>query len=303
MKRRKAVPAVLATSALILATMISSLGADIESQSWIGAKYTGIDAFYGAPYTVYAYETGSNATLRVAIRNNVTEQMNVSAVKVGFDWGANYSSSQCSTESPCTMEWGEWKDFHVSFAVPDTSDASNQFLHGYKIYVEHVNSTTGPKEIVGTLVDSHTENPDFALYSADQADARELSQIISGIPIPSFNSTRARLLVYKAQNETSIGNEKYRRGDFSNAKVHYNTSLTLYNRAYSAEETRGVEVEDLQVKKISAEIDNLEASAGMVSSISTASILLGLATVLFGVGYIIKQLGTLRKPTERLETQ
>jgi hypothetical protein len=302
MKRKLAFLTALLTSTLILAAMTGSLGADIESRSWLGTTYTGIDAFYGVGYTIYAYETGSNATLIVSVKNHLNKPMNVSAIKVGFDWGINYSSTQASEDDPFVMDPGEIRSFTVSFTVPSTSVASNRFLHGYEIYVEHVNSTIGPKEVFELEPKSYTENPDFAVYSANQANALELSQIISGIessvPIQplTFNSTAARLLVYKAKNETSIGDENYRRGNFADAETHYNNALTLYTSAYLMEETRGVELEDLDVELVRAQINNLQAWASMVSSLSTTSMLLGLAIVLFGIGYIIKQLGTLRKP-------
>ncbi len=302
MKRKLAFLAALLTSTLILALMMGSSGADIKSLSWLGTTYTGTDAFYGAPYTIYAYEAGSNATLVISVENLEGKQINVSAVGVRFDWGGSYNSTDVSINSPIVMDRDGLMTFAVSFTAPSTSVASNRFLHGYKIYVEHVNSTTGPKEIVGTMTKSYTADPDFAVYSANQADARELSQVISGIessvPIEplTFNSTAARLFVYTAKNETSIGNENYRRGNFADAKTHYATALSLYNNAYSMEETRGVELEDLNVNLVQAQINNIQAWASMVSSLSTTSMLLGLAIVLFGIGYVIKQLGTLKKP-------
>jgi len=305
MKRKLAFLTTLLTSALILAAMIGSLGADIESQSWLGTTYTGVDAFYGVGYTIYAYETGSNATLVVSVENTEGKQINVSAVGVRFDWSESYNSTDVSIDSPIVMDDNAIMTFSVSFMVPSTSVASNRFLHGYTIYVEHVNSTTGPKEIVGTMTKSYTEDPDFAVYSENQADARELKQIISGIesdvPINplTFNSTAARLLVYKAKNETRIGDESYRRGDFAGAETHYNTALNLYNSAYATEETRGVKLDDLSIKETEARINNYEASASLASSFATTSILLGFAVVLFGIGYVIKQLGTLRKPSEK----
>jgi len=311
MKRKLAFLAALLTSTLILATMMGSPGADIDAgvRSWLGPTYTGIDAFYGVPYNITAYETGSNATLVVSVENTEGKQINVSAVGVRFDWSESYNSTDVSIDSPITMNDGTTMTFAVSFTVPSTSVASNRFLHSYKIYVEQVNSTTEPKEIVDIITKSYTENPDFAVYSPNQADARELSQIISGIesdvPIKplTFNSTAAKLFVYKAKNETRIGDENYRRGDFAGARAHYSTSLILYNEAYSEEETRGVKREDLDVRLIEAQINNLQAWASMVSSLSTTSMLLGLAIVLFGIGYIIKQLGTLRKPVTESEKE
>ena len=109
--------------------------------------------------------------------------------------------------------------------------------------------------------------------------------------------------MYKAGNETTTGDACYRRGDFIEAKFHYDVALSMYGSAYSSEETYGVTLEDLEINatktelRVSeAQIDYFEAWATMISSVSTVLTLAGLAAVLFAVGYIIKQLGTLRKP-------
>jgi len=128
-----------------------------------------------------------------------------------------------------------------------------------------------------------------------------ISRIANNDPFKglAFNSTVAKLAVYNAQNETSTGDELYNRGDFVGAKAHYNAALTLYNGAYSTEETLGTKLDDLFVREIEARISNWEASASLSSSFSTTSILLGFAVVLFGIGYVIKQLGTLKKPVAK----
>jgi len=305
-RRTRAFQLALLVLTPILLTAVSPVQAGIESRSWIGCTYRGTDAFYGVPYTIYAYQNGSMAILVVSVENDYGRPINVSAVKVGFDWGLNYTSTQCSWDNPIVMQRNEVYSFTVGFAVPDTAVASNQYLHGYKIYVEHVNSTTEPKEIVATMTRSYTEEPDFAVYSADQAEAQDLSQLLTRLrtTAPSFTSARAKLLVYKAGNETTTGDACYRRGDFAEAKFHYNVALSMYSSAYSSEETFGVTHEDLEINATKtelrvdeAQIDYFEAWATMISSVSTVLTLAGLAAVLFAVGYIIKQLGTLRKPT------
>lgn len=296
MRKMLALVVALLMSTFISTMMVGSVRADIESVTWLGYTYKGTDEYYGAD--VYAYEEGSTATLWLNVKNeyvNATgygQTINVSKVKVGFDWNVNYTTE---FTTPYKIESGNSTSFSVTFIVPSTTDASNLVLHGYTIFVEHVNATG---QIVDTMTtgDTYRKNPNFAVYSADQADAQELHQIISRMPKPSFNSTSASLLVYKAQNETSIGEALYERGDFAGAKAHFSTSLILYNEAYTEEETRGVKREDLDVRLVEAQINNLQAWASMVSSLSTTSMLLGLAIVLFGIGYMIKQLGTLRKP-------
>jgi len=231
--------------------------------------------------------------------------LNVSKVIIKFDWGQNKTLDLSANIKQVAN--GQTETFKVTFTADATEAITSEKAWGYTIYVEHVNATTGPTEIVGTWSRARAEL--FVVYSTNQADAWELKQMITRIegndPFKdlTFNSTVSKLAVYKAQNETSTGDALYARGDFVGAKAHYNAALTLYNSAYSTEETLGTKLDDLFVREIEARIRNWEASASLASSFSTTSILLGLAVVLFGIGYVIKQLGTLRKPREESLTK
>ena len=285
---------------LISMLTISPAQANIDQFTWLPPYVkVGYDSFYGT--SIVGYKTGETASLVVHVNNNLGATMNVSSVIISFDWDQNVTLN--STASPVQIKNGQTRVFTVTFDVPSTNTASNMWAHTYKIHVEHVNGTGYP-------LTTWTENWNswvgpgykFVVFSGTQADALELSQIISRIasndPFKdlTFNSTEAKLAVYKAQNETSNGDALYARGDFTGAKAHYNAALILYNAAYSAEETLGPKLDDLFIREIEARISNWEASASLAASFSTTSILLGSAVVLFGIGYVIKQLGTLRKP-------
>jgi hypothetical protein len=285
---------------LISMLTISPAQANIDQFTWLPPYVkVGYDSFYGT--NIVGYKTGETASLVVHVNNNLGATMNVSSVIISFDWDQNVTLN--STASPVQIKNGQTRVFTVTFDVPSTNTASNMWAHTYKIHVEHVNGTGYP-------LTPWTENWNswvgpgykFVVFSGTQADALELSQIISRIasndPFKdlTFNSTEAKLAVYKAQNETSNGDALYQRGDFVEAKAHYNVALILYNVAYSAEETLGPTLDDLFIREIESRISNWEASASLAASFSTTSILLGSAVVLFGIGYVIKQLGTLRKP-------
>jgi hypothetical protein len=228
--------------------------------------------------------------------------LNVSRVIISFDWGQNKTLDLSA--NIVQIGGNETEVFKVTFTASATEAVTSEWAHDYTIYVEHVNATSGPTKIVGTWQRTRAQLSAelFVVYPTDQADAWELKQMITRImgnrPFSNldFNSTVAKLEVYKAENETSTGDALYQRGDFVGAKAHYNAALILYNSAYSAEETLGPKLDDLFTREIEARISNYEASASLASSFSTTSILLGFAVVLFGIGYIIKQLGTLRKP-------
>ena len=294
---------------LISMLTISPAQADIDQFTWLRPYVkVGYDSFYGT--SIVGYKTGDTAKLVVHVNNDLSPSkiMNVSSVIINFDWNQNITLNY--TASPVQINSGQTRVFTVSFTVPSTNTASNMWAHTYKIHVEHVNGTGYP-------LTPWTENWDswvgpgykFVVFSEDQAEALELSQMISRIasndPFKdlTFNSTVAKLAVYKAQNETSNGDALYQRGDFVEAKAHYNAALILYNAAYTAEETLGPTLDDLFIREIEARISNWEASASLATSFSTTSILLGSAVVLFGVGYIIKQFGTLRRPKEESLTK
>jgi len=257
---------------LISMLTISPAQANIDQFTWLPPYVkVGYDSFYGT--NIVGYKTGETASLVVHVNNNLGATMNVSSVIISFDWDQNVTLN--STASPVQIKNGQTRVFTVTFDVPSTNTASNMWAHTYKIHVEHVNGTGYP-------LTPWTENWNswvgpgykFVVFSGTQADALELSQIISRIasndPFKdlTFNSTEAKLAVYKAQNETSNGDALY----------------------------LGPTLDDLFIREIESRISNWEASASLAASFSTTSILLGSAVVLFGIGYVIKQLGTLRKP-------
>jgi len=302
--------------ALLLSAMISVPitvhGQDLPgfSYSWIGAAYRGYDPFYDA--TVYAYEENTKAILSITISANSTHQLNVSSVRITFDWAdgiynGSYADEVISPENILIIPEGEKRIVGIEIDIPSTSVVSNLYLHSYTILVEHLNATSPPTE-----TQSITETKyDFAVYSADQADARDLYARVQTVrgPTVNFTSSRAKMLVYKAQNETSTGNMTYTHGDFAGAETHYEAALTLYNSAYVAEETFSVTDEDLSVNATKVEIQldearikQVESWASMVFSVGTTLTLFGVTTILFGIGYILKQLAALKKAGQQTAT-
>jgi hypothetical protein len=282
-------------------SMIVRVGtSSIQWWSWQGYVFFDDDSFYGEE--VVAFKEGSTATVFVSVKNDFSspKPMNVSAVKVGFDWGTNYTSTQTSLSSPVVLQYNEIRVFTVTFQVPLTSSVSNLYLHDYKIYVEHVNSTVAPQKIVETMVKFRglTGFPTyfFAIYSTDQADAQEMKQILSGMSMPSFNSTTAILTWTKATNETTLGGILYNQGNFTGAKTRYATALSLRNQAISTEQTTTGGLQDAQLAVLQAQANALDATASYLNGLGSMWILIGVAAVLFAIGYIIRGFATLRKP-------
>jgi len=292
----------IAVFALILgltsALIVRPARADIESATWLGSYFSwGTDQYYGK--SVYGYKENTTATLLVEVENLLSTRMNVSAVIVGFDWKINYTASYASPEA---LKPGETRFLTLTFQVPSTSTASNLYLHGYTVYVKHVNSTGG---LIGTMTRAFTSDALrlFAVYSQDQADARQLSKILSGTFGPMidgfgfhFNSTAAQLAWAKAGNETNIADTMYKQGDFTGAKTHYASALNYVNSAFTLEQTTTGGVQDASLALLNAQAESFRAQAAYFSGLSNMWILIGVAAVLFAIGYIIRGLGSLRKP-------
>lgn len=275
--------------------------------SWIGTTYRGYDPFYDPMLGtyIYAYEENTSVILSMTVTASSTQQLNVSSVRIAFDWAdgtynGSYADQVINAENLLIIPKGQSRIVGISFTVPSTSVASNLYLHSYTIIVEHLNATSEPTKT--TQITAFASN--LAVYSGYQADARDLYARVQTVKTPTanFNSSGAKMLVYKAENETSTGDMYYTRGNFADAKTHYENALTMYNNAYTTEETMGVKLEDLKVTKLEAEIRNLESWSSMVSSSGIALTLFGVTTVLFGIGYIIKQLAVLKKAGQQAAT-
>lgn len=299
MKRDKKMKKTLAIAVLVLvfglasALVLKPTYADVQSANWLESFFTwGSDPYYGK--AVYGYEENSTAALLVEVNNQLASQMNVSAVIVGMDWNTNYTTSYVS---PQTLKPGETQFFTVAFQVPLTTTVSNLYLHGYTVYVKHVNSTGG---LIATMTRAFTTSALrlFAVYSKDQADARELSEIISGIhaPMNGFNSTTALLTWARAGNETDVADRLYKQGDFSGAKAHYTQALTYLNTAFTVEDTTTGGTQAAQLGLLNAMAESFRAQAAHFIGLSNMWVLIGVALVLFAIGYIIRGLGSLRKP-------
>jgi hypothetical protein len=223
-------------AALVSMSVIGPAQAYIESYNWIGATYEGSDSFYGR--YVVAYKEGLKATLVVSVRNHFSYKINVSAVKVGFDWNINYSSTECNESAPLVIEPHQSHAFTIEFTVPSTANASNLVTHRYTIFVEHVTSTADPKKV--DLFDT-LDNDNFAVYSSTQADAQTLYQELNALFTftPNFTSPRASVLWSEAKSEALKGATYYGRGNFDSAKAAFQSALDSANKAFSTEKTMG----------------------------------------------------------------
>jgi hypothetical protein len=265
---------------------------------WMGYAFHGYDSFHGA--TVYAYEYNSTAILSVNIYNDyVTDKnLNISALKVWMDWGINYTSTMTTTSDPYVIPWHQTRVIPIEFEVPGPNVVSNKAPYGYTIFLEYVNATTGPKKIIGS--EEQFAGLDFVVYSNDQVEAQKTMIIVNRMFYTTnpddFNSTKAKISWIKAENETFAAETSYSQADFGNAKTQYQNALLMINEAFAAEQAKGGGFDDAQVDLLKAQAESMRASASYFSGLSNMWTLIGVAAVLFAIGYIVRGLGTLRKP-------
>ncbi|MGD0496281.1 MAG: hypothetical protein ABSB28_09635 [Candidatus Bathyarchaeia archaeon] len=300
MKRTSIVYVVLCTLILFSAVSLPRANASITNYNWIGSMVrNSFDNFYGAPVT--AYEENTTANLVVNVYNDFyygfqVVQINVSAVIVGFDWGVNYTSSQCSITNTYAIQPYQSNVFTITFTVPSVLVASNFVTHGYTIYVEHVNSTTGNKGIVGRW----TKNDDsFAVFSSDQADAYNYKKQVEAYPTTAINgipilTAKARELIVQSSVAKTLASNYYVQGDFANAKKYYGDSLNNLQEAYSND------------TDVMSSIEN--SLAGLLKGGGDMLTYQGYAWLIFGIGFLLMGIGvvvylTRKRPQPRISQQ
>jgi hypothetical protein len=295
MKKTRIVYVILCTLILFSAVTLRGTHASITNYNWIGTMArNSYDDFYGEYVT--GYEENTTANLVVNVYNDYFGvQVNVSKVTVDFDWGANYTSSDCSSAEPYAIKPYESHVFSITFTVPSVQMASNFVTHSYVIYVEHVNSTTVPNE----LVSSWTRNDDgFAVFSSDQADARNFRDQVNAYPSTSINgipiiTAKARQLITQSGAAETLAGNYYRQGDFTNAKKYYGDSLNNLQQAFSNDTDTMSSIEN--------------SLAGLLNSGGSLLMFQGYAWFLIAIGFLLMGIGVLvyliRKRPEPKTTQ
>ncbi|UCE16905.1 MAG: tetratricopeptide repeat protein [Candidatus Bathyarchaeota archaeon] len=293
--------------ALISMFAIGPVQAYIEGFIWLPPYMKkGYDSHYEEYVVIYKH--GSSVNLIVPVKNDwYPNGLNVSKVIIGFDWGQNKTLNISANIEQ--VGWQETEVFTVSFTADATEAVSSDWAHEYTIYVEHVNATTGPTEIVSPTweVDwNDFSGPDykFVVFSTDQADALDLSEeydsYASAYPTWSFNNINASQLAGQASIEASLGDTHYTRGDYASAETRYQNALDLYSQALAAEAEWETKVEEANLEIALTEADaNLSTAIAMLRQ-ADAAMTQAYAWILFGLGFVFMGIATIvyayRKP-------
>ena len=272
---------VLCATVLVAALNTPVGKASINNYNWISTIVRNeYDPFYGSSVT--AYEENTSAVLVVSVSNDYSAgQLNVSAVKVGFDWGVNYTSNECGPDNPFGIASSQSHVFTVDFTVPSALFASNLVTHRYTIYVESVNSTTEPKRIIT----SWTANGlGFAVFSTDQAAANEYERQMNAYPTSNINgipflTANARQLLQESNVAKTLASDSYMRGDFGKSATYYKNSLDSIRQAWSNETSKWSTFED--------------AIASILQGGGNLLTMQGYAWLIFAVGFLIISIGVI----------
>ncbi len=155
---------------------------------------------------------------------------------------------------------------------------------------------------------------DFAVYSADQANGRQLKQEYSNLYRPTnfIPSAEGSQLIVEADAQEALGDTAYANGDFSGAATYYQNAIDKMTAAITADTSVNGTVEDAltglgtgaaawldgqaakadaEAKRIDgltkAEANKLNAEAGFADLYGVFLILIGVAAVLAAIGMIV----------------
>jgi hypothetical protein len=321
MKRKILLAILVSALAVTLCTSaIRPAKAYINNYQWFGQEHY-YDPYWGS-YYITVFQENTNATLLVTVYNSYwwASSLNISAVKVYMDWNQNYSSTEVSVDTPFAMPYATYHTFTITFTVPSVSVASNLFRHGWTIYVEEVNATSGPKQV--TLHDSWS-GTGFTVYSTVQKEAMmlydEINALFNAYYWGSFGSVEAQNLWNNGTLYYNMGEDNYRSGNFDEAKTQYTTALNLLKQAITTEkiydqnwqdhndnynqqmDTLDMSMQQALIAKYNAEAEAAlkEANASMRSAdaemktaeaqfaLAQAAMTQAYAWIVFGIGFVI----------------
>ncbi|MDI6806034.1 MAG: hypothetical protein QMD20_05170, partial [Candidatus Bathyarchaeia archaeon] len=198
-----------------------------------------------------AYKTGTWWNISISVYNDyltppppprINMPVNITAIKVYFDWGEWYNYT---FTTPVQMKPLEVKVFNVGNVTPPLTVAPETWVHSYTVYVEYiVEGETAPR------MDWYWYDDNFAVMSEDHFNGfqlyNKLKNIMTGITIPpsAINATEAQVLFVKAYMEYILGRQYYSNGEFENAETHFQNADLYFADALTAWNERGTNFED-----------------------------------------------------------
>jgi len=294
----------------ILAIMISMAIVSPAKASITGITW--LPPYYASTGTTIIYKDGASVKVAIRVMNDIPVKMNVSKVIINFPVMGKNKTLDLSA-SPSRIRPGSVELFTISFNASATEAISSSILHDYNIIIEHVDAAN---RIVGVQIFRRADipgAPSFVVYSTTQADAADLyAKLITYSTVyTAFTSAEAKSLASQALTTTALGLAYYTQGEYSKAKTQYETAVSLYGQAVTAEKdyttdaqeatlnttltTNAAALIEANARMKTAEASKLLADAAMTNAYGFYFIGIGFAVgwSFMGIGVIIY---ALRKP-------
>jgi len=288
MKRRILVILSLLLIALPMATLIAPARASLNGFSWLNPAYIGEDPSLSTSADIIGYVEGTNWNFTMTWTNTdwTVDAINITTVRVWFDWNKNYTHR---FGAPIQLKYGETRTFKIYNTTASTTEAPEQWPHTYYIYLDQANNTVAPyKELAGIYVYSDSY---FMVLSQDHVTCLSLwakyHTIFGSYYSMPFNITKAQVLFLQAYTEFTQGESFFEKKDYINAKTHFTACDTNYINAISTWDTRGTSMEDADLAYKNALADNAKKSGDAAINNSYGWIFFGLGWTLIGLGLII----------------
>jgi hypothetical protein len=269
----------------------------LNTFAWVEPDYKGTDVSISGDPEVVGYRENTNWTFTMSWTNNAyLYQINISAIRVYFSWGKNYTHS---FSTPVTVEPYQTRSFTITDVTPNVTDTSELWYHSYYVYIHHVNSTTAPMEEAATSPLNVHYGSYFMVLSSDHLTCLELWSRLSNFlrdgPMVMAGQTiiapdyiaKVEVLMAKAQMEYAIGTDILNAGVYGEAKTHLLTAEDLYNQALTTWDERGTAMEDADMNFTKSETAYNYALANAANVNAYGWLLFGLGWTFIGLGVII----------------
>jgi len=305
MKRKITLLLCLLSISLATATLVTQVRAQPSTWSfaWVEPAYKGYDTYYGSYIIAYLEGTYWNFSLRYTNWDWAARTINVSAIRIYFDWGKNYTHK---FSAPISIKYGETRTWTISNMTPSVEDAGELWTHEYQIYVHHVNSTGHEQELI-----YGPSGEEFAVLSTDHLACLNIwmkySMFFGSGPTlmsdgsPFFtNVTAAQVNFTQAMLEFQLGAQIFEAGVFGDARSHLERGDSYFNSALAAWSQRGTAMEDAATAHLNSETNYNNALADATKKQADSSMVNSIGWLLFGLGWVFIGFGIIiygaRKP-------
>ena len=252
--------------------------------AWVEPDYKGTDVSISGSPEVVGYRENTNWTFTMSWTNTYVYQINISAIRLYFSWGKNYTQNFAT---PVTVESYQTRTFTITNVTPNVTDTSEMWYHSFEVYIHHVNSTTAPMgEAASSPLWVH-HGSYFMVLSSDHLDCLDLWSRVNGISLPSSSIAKVQVLKTEAKMEFDLGTSILEKGVYGQAKTHLQTAENLYNQALTTWDERGTAMEDADMNYTKSETAYNYALANAANVNAYGWLLFGLGWTFIGLGVII----------------